>query len=98
MTFENYVKSCKQFAADTAEWGDTEFSKHYTTVEPCGWAETCDNAHGGMYINWAFHMDESKIEKCAELEYTYQITRDAKQLLYEDGDLHQWQAFIKRYS
>ena len=98
MTFENYVKSCKQFAAETAEWGGVDPSQHYTTVEPYGWEETCDNAHGGLFLDWAFHMDDSKIEKYAEQEYIDHITDDALRLKDEGGDLQQWQAFIKKYS
>ena len=98
MTFENYVKSCKQFAAETAEWSDTEFDKHYTTVEPYGWLETCDNAHGGLNVLWAFHMPEKFIEENADGAYLSSIYDDAQQLIDEDGDLHQWQAFIKKYS
>ena len=98
MTFENYVKSCKQFAAETAEWGGIEPSQYYTTVDPYGWDETCDNAHGGLHIEWAFHMDERKIDKYADDEYIKQIANNAQQLIDEDGDLQQWQAFIKKYS
>ena len=98
MTFENYVKSCKQFSADTAEWVGVDPSQQYTTAEPCGWAETCDNAHGGLLLGWAFHMEESDIDKYAEDEYIQRIADDSNQLIDEDGDLQQWQAFINKYS
>lgn len=67
ITVKEYTEACKAFAKDTAEWDSIRFEQFYTTYGS-GWRETCDNEHGGLDIEWAFHMKEADIERLAPQE------------------------------
>lgn len=61
-TLRDYVIACKSFANDTRDWfaiGNRGLL--YTTDGGQGWKESCDNAHGGIDISWAFHTSDEDI-------------------------------------
>lgn len=53
-TFGAYCECAVQFANDTRSWGDLDSRQLYTMREDGTWAETCDNAHGGPSVAWAW--------------------------------------------
>lgn len=68
MTYEKYLNSCLEFAKDTASWGYDairQSTNMFVTGQTQWWEETCDNAHGGLGVEWAFKLDEKTIrEEC----------------------------------
>lgn len=61
MKIKNYAEICKKFAAETAEWHRLPEGEFYTTLGK-DWVETCDNAHGGFDVSWAFHETAAAID------------------------------------
>ena len=59
----DYRQSCKQFARETKDWATLDPYKFYSTHEIDGWVETCDNAHGGIYLDWCFHLTDEEIDQ-----------------------------------
>ena len=57
-----YCEACEQFAKDTAEWGGMQSGQMYTMQQDGTWTETCDNAHNGPSVAWAFHETFTGIE------------------------------------
>ena len=72
MTVKEYTNICIKFAEDTAEWFALDNYKFYTT-SIFGWKESCDNAHGGIDISWAFHMDGMEIRERAPQEFINEL-------------------------
>lgn len=83
MNFESFLNAAKKFAKETKNWGGLEENKLYTTSGD-EWAETSDNAHGGLYLDWAFHMTEKEIEKEAPNEFFSMLMQDLENLLDDD--------------
>ena len=55
-TLEEYREAVRKFLADSADWAGLEPYTFYTTGHyRYDWAETCDNAHGGLDLSWAFY-------------------------------------------
>lgn len=99
MNLNEYIKTCKVFAADTASWGGLDNYQFYTTDGVGGWTETCDNAHGGLYIEWAFHCSDEEIETDAKWRYESQLRQELDDALADrDFDLEQWHFTLERYS
>ena len=69
MDIATYTQTCKQFARETKKWAALDEYKHYTTSPLDGWEETPDNAHGGIDVSWAFHMNATDIEKQAPQKF-----------------------------
>lgn len=84
--FQNYLEYCKKFAEDSHEWAALDEFQFYTTHPLDGWRESCDNAHGGMDVRWAFHCPESEIELLASRQFAEQIGALIEQTIDEDGD------------
>lgn len=87
MNVEKYTNCCKKFAEETREWaGLRSFSRYYTSKDDCDWAETCDNAHGGLDVSWAFHVDDANIEKYASKAFCYSVAEDLLALADNETD------------
>lgn len=79
----NYAEICKKFSADTTEWGDLDEFKFYTT-DGSEWKETCDNAHNGVDVSWAFQLSNEEIEQQAA-EQLYELLLEELNLAMSDG-------------
>ena len=89
MTIKDYEKICLKFAEETKEWGELEeWGKHYTTQED-DWTESCDNAHGGYYVDWAFKKSDEFIKENAAQELLNQIKQRLEQAVDEEWDIEQ---------
>lgn len=84
MNVKKYISCCKKFAEDTQKWGKLDGCKFYTTKDDWDWEETCDNAHGGFDVSWAFHMSAADIEKYAPQEFC-EIVINILSWDFEDG-------------
>ncbi len=79
MTYDEYVAACKDFSKNSQEWIRMENGKFYTTNQTSeGWEESCDNAHGGLDVSWAFRKAEKDVEKEAPGMYARQIVETVK--------------------
>lgn len=78
----HYADICKRFAADTKEWSRLDDSRFYTT-DCSEWCESCDNAHGGIDVSWAFHMDEKAIEEMSA-EMLFELLMEKLRLALDD--------------
>ncbi len=65
MLLRDYVESCIKFAVDTKDWAELDFYKYYTATQDGDWEESCDNAHGGLGVDWAFLLSESNVMRFA---------------------------------
>lgn len=65
MTITAYTNAAIKFAKDSADWADMDTRAFYSTSGTDIWAETCDNAHGGLLLDWAFHLSEDEIRTSA---------------------------------
>jgi len=65
--YENYLLACKKFAADSADWFAIDGCRFFTTDSYAldEYIESCDNAHGGLDVSWAFHLPQEKVERLA---------------------------------
>lgn len=94
MTIKEYATICKKFSADTSEWLELDNYKHYRTCGRSDWYDSCDAAHGGIDVSWAFHKSDSNIDKFAESWFMYSISELIK-LGRDDGWMdEQWDAVI----
>ena len=64
MTVEEYTKICLNFAEDTKNDGDLDDGRFFVTYRG-GWISSCDNAHGGIGLRWAFGKTEDEIRRLA---------------------------------
>lgn len=99
MNLEEYIICCKHFAHDTEGWGGLADCKFYTTDGVGCWDESCDNAHGGLDIAWAFHCTDAEIESDAKWRYDSELEQELNDALDDrDFDLQQWHATFEKYS
>lgn len=84
MKYNEFLKSVKRFSEETAKWSELPGGTFYTTEEPYGWKETCDNEHGGLDVSWAFKMSEKDIEKNAPQEYVDQLLNELENLTLDN--------------
>ena len=84
MNYSEYLSSCMKFAKDTMKWGNIDICNFYTTqngisgtgcddAQHDGWVETCDNYHGGIGVEWAFHKRVGEIRQEAPERYAQEI-------------------------
>ena len=83
MTIHDYTQACIDFANDTSSWGALDEYQFYTTTGN-GWEESCDNAHGGLSVRWAFHRSADEIMASASEEYRAQIAEELRAAI-DDG-------------
>lgn len=91
----DYKNACLQFAEETKEWGSLDDYKLYTT-DNSGWRESCDNAHGGLDVCWAFHQTPEQIAEQAPQRFVDQIAEMLAIALDDGWDAEQL-AVIKKY-
>ena len=70
MTIKEYMSICRDFAADTADWGNLD-PHHYYNATDSGWRETPDGDDGGgIDCSWAFGLPPAEItEQVARQKY-----------------------------
>ena len=74
-----YVKCCKHFSHDTAEYMRLRNNMMYVTGRGESspyWNETCDNANDGVNLEWAFHLSDEEIETFAPQELLQEVLQD----------------------
>ncbi len=81
MNVESYIDCCKKFAKDTQGWARLDDYNYYTTQNDSDWAETCDNAHGGIDVSWAFHKSSVAIKKRAPKMFCAKISNEISTLV-----------------
>jgi hypothetical protein len=57
---KDYTTACLAFARETREQG-LDWCHSYTTDGDAGWVETCDNAHDGLDVSWAYGLYAKEI-------------------------------------
>ena len=93
----HYADICKRFAADTKEWSRLDDSRFYTTNHS-GWCESCDNAHGGLDVSWAFHLDEKRIEESAAEELFELLMEKLRLALDDEWDIEGYDLIYGTFS
>lgn len=87
MKYDEYLESCKHFAADTADWGSLRDDCFYLTGggdDSPYWYDSCDAYKGGFSVEWAFHKSPEEIEQDAPQEFANHIV-EAWRLCVENG-------------
>ncbi|MBR1885722.1 MAG: hypothetical protein IJ812_04890 [Schwartzia sp.] len=64
MTIEEYTAICLRFAEDTKNDGAPDDGRLFVTWRG-GWTSSCDNAHGGLGVGWAFGKSADEIRRLA---------------------------------
>ena len=74
MNVEEYTEICLRFAEDTKNDGELDDGRFFVTYHG-GWTSSCDNAHGGVGVRWAFGKNENEIRRLApqKLSEWYQM-------------------------
>ena len=92
-----YLESCLSFAKDTSEWGGLDEYKLYTTsTGGQDWEESCDNAHDGYNVKWAFHLTKERITELADEVLADLIKAEFEQAIDENYDLQQLKSIINK--
>ena len=88
MYYSEYLNACRNFAQETRNWSYLPVGRFFTTndSEESGWTETCDNAHGGLDVSWAFGKEDDYIEKYAPGTYAGMIAQTAVDMLDNEAD------------
>lgn len=96
---EKYAKICCKFAKDTADWDTLETGgcTFYTTTYN-DWKQSCDNAHGGISVRWAFHQSADYINQHAAEELFDMFINDIQNAIDETCDMPQFQAIVDSYN
>lgn len=98
MTIKDYTTAALRFSTDSANWGSLDPYKFYTTgsltTHADWWAESCDNAVGGLDISWAFHESVDAIHAEAPQRFIDQISAQLEQLIDESADAQQLAALL----
>ncbi len=68
MTAEEYTAICLRFAEDTKNDANLDDGRFFVTYRG-GWMSSCDNAHGGIGVRWAFGKTEAEIRRMAPKKY-----------------------------
>lgn len=93
MTIKDYTTAAQRFAEDSREWGGLDQYKFYTTAGD-EWRETCDNAHGGLDLSWAFRETSATIAAEAPQRFLDQLADQLEQLIDEEADGQQLAALL----
>lgn len=84
MKLNEFIKCAKKFSKDTQKWYSLDDLTFYTTDSIEFWKETYDNAHGGLDLEWAFHLNDDEIEKEAQKEFRDQFVQETENLINDD--------------
>ena len=95
MTITAYTNAAIKFAKDSADWDEMNSRSFYSTSVTDIWAETCDNAHGGLLLGWAFHLSEDAIRARAPQEMLDQLAAMLDQAIDEGWDAEQLGAILE---
>ena len=68
MTVEEYTDIRLRFAEDTKNDGALDDGRCVVTYRG-GWTSSCDNAHGGVGVGWAFGKSEAEIRRLAPQKF-----------------------------
>ena len=68
LTVEEYTNICLRFAEDTKNDGDLDDGRFFVTWRG-GWTSSCDNAHGGVGVRWAFGKSAEEIRRLAPQKF-----------------------------
>lgn len=58
-SFEQYLEGVEFFQKISRSWYGLPEERHFS-VNRSGYYESCDNAYGGLYVDWAFHKEITK--------------------------------------
>ena len=64
MTVSEYTEICLQFSEDTKNDDGLDDGRFFVTYRG-GWVSSCDNAHDGVGVRWAFGKGEAEIRRLA---------------------------------
>ena len=95
MTITAYTNAAIKFAKDSADWADMDTRAFYSPSGTDIWAETCDNAHGGLLLDWAFHLSEDEIRTSAPQKMLDQLASMLDQAIDEGWDAEQLGAILE---
>lgn len=99
---QKYVKSCQEFADDSAEWGELPDGNYYETTvygyNNHGWDESCDGGTGGVDVSWAFHESAEYIDYYAAENMLERLLDELQTGIDEKYDLEQFQAVVDKYN
>lgn len=95
MTITAYTNAAIKFAKDSADWADMDPRAFYSTSNTDIWEETCDNAHGGLLLDWAFHLSEDEIRASAPQKMLDQLASMLDQAIDEEWDAEQLGAILE---
>ena len=93
----NYISSCEAFARDTADWGELDEYKFYTSDGTGGWYESPDCDRGGISVRWAFHENADYIKENAPHEFVNSLLEAVRQCVDEGFDESQWDVLLDEY-
>lgn len=93
----NYADICKKFSADTAEWGNLDEFKSYTT-DGSEWKETCDNAHNGVDVSWAFQLSNEEIEQHAAEQLYEQLIDELDLAISDKWDKDSFETIFEKFN
>lgn len=68
LSIEEYTEICLRFAEDTRNDSDLDEGRFFVTYRG-GWMSSCDNAHGGIGVRWAFGKSEAEIRRLAPQKF-----------------------------
>lgn len=94
MTVKEYTDSCIKFSKDTKSWFELYNDHFYTTGSSSYWEETVDNAVGGIYIDWAFHLSVKEIRERAPQEFVNNLLMEIDSC----SDMEEIMYTVKKYS
>lgn len=87
MTYNEYLNACLDFAEKSRDWLGIDRTQFYTTsVDEGGWRESCDNAHGGIAVDWAFKLSAEKVRELCPGEYAREILDLMRSMVDDECD------------
>lgn len=88
MNYNEYMNACLDFAEKSQDWLGIDRTQFYTTspIDEGGWCESCDNAHGGISVEWAFKLSAEKVRELCPGEYARQILAIMRCMIDDEDD------------
>lgn len=87
MTYNEYLNACLDFAEKSQDRLGIDRTQFYTTsVDEGGWRESCDNAHGGIAVDWAFKLSAEKVRELCPGEYAREILDLMRSMVDDECD------------
>lgn len=98
MRISEYTEICLKFAKDTKNYNELDSYAFYTTDGAFEWKESCDNAHGGLSVKWAFHKAAEYIKENAAQEMMDELCSLIQCALDDEWDKSDLQCIIDMMS